>query len=178
LPYLALLAALSGFAGSLLSGPDVEQALWSPDTLARAAVVDDFHGSVLSAAEALLGVPYHFGGAGPGTCPTGEHASCADCSGLVAAAYASAGVRLPHSSEELLGVGTAVSRGEALPGDVLVLQAEGSPAAKPNHSGIYVGNGLFIHACSRGVRLDDLDGPYWGDPRRPRLRGIRRIGPP
>ena len=146
--------------------------------LARAAVVDDFHARVISAAEAFLGVPYHYGGSGPGTCATGEHTSCADCSGLVSAAYASAGVRLPHSSEQLLSVGSGVSRDAALPGDVLVFQAEGNPAAKPNHSGIYVGNGLFIHACSRGVRLDDLDGPYWGDPRRPRLRGIRRVERP
>jgi cell wall-associated NlpC family hydrolase len=31
--------------------------------------------------------------------------------------------------------------------------------------GVYVGKGRFVHAPNSGgtVRLDDIDGPYWGD---------------
>lgn len=178
MPYVALLLALSGLAGSLAAGPNADRLLWNPDTFSRAEPITAFHAGVLRAAFSLLGVPYHFAGSGPGTCPTGEHPACSDCSGLVGFAYAQAGVRLPRSSAALTGVGQPVAREEIAPGDILIFQSDGSPGGQVNHSGIYVGGGLFLHAGSRGVRLDELDGPYWGDPRRPRLREIRRVPPP
>ncbi|MBI3947071.1 MAG: C40 family peptidase [Armatimonadetes bacterium] len=175
MPYLALLLALSGVAGSFAPGPRTERILWSPEAFIRATPVGAFHGEALRAAHALLGAPYHFGGSGPGRCPTGEHPACADCSGLLCVAFAAAGVTLPHSSAGLAALGQPVAQADIQPGDILVFRSDGNANGEVNHSGIYVGNGLFLHAGSRGVRLDELDGRYWGDARRPRLRAIRRI---
>lgn len=178
LPYLSLLLVLSGLAGSLAHGSDAERVLWNPAVFARATVVDAFHTKALCAGDAFLGVPYHYAGIGAGLCPTREHLVCADCSGLLCAIYATVGVRLPHSSARLAAVGEAVSRAAALPGDLLLFRADGAPDGDIDHAGIYLGNGLFLHAGSRGVRLDDLDGSYWGGTNPPRLRAIRRVLPP
>jgi cell wall-associated NlpC family hydrolase len=48
------------------------------------------------------------------------------------------------------------------PGDVLFFGSRG-PTSKPSeigHSGIYVGNGWFVHASSGGVTLQPLRGWY------------------
>ncbi len=171
----ALLLALSGVTGTLAGGPDSQRILWDFDTFSHATRMDAPQAEVLRAAEALLGAPYHYAGSGPGLCPSGTHAVCADCSGLVCLAYAAAGIAVPRTSAELANAGQSVPRADALPGDILIFQSDGIPNGQVNHAGIYFGNGLFLHAGSRGVRLDDLDGPYWGDPRRPRLRDIRRV---
>lgn len=176
--YLGLVIALSGAASALAPGPHTGPLLWSPEAFSRAEPVDAFHADVLRAAFSLLGAPYHYAGAGPGTCPTGEHPTCSDCSGLVGFAYAAAGMHLPRTSVALDAVGAEVARSEAVPGDVLIFRNDGSSTGQINHAGLYVGNGLFLHAGSRGVRLDDLDGPYWGDPRHPRLRSVRHIAGP
>ena len=44
----------------------------------------------------------------------------------------------------------------------LVIFATGSGSG-PNHAGIYVGEGRFVHAPSRGgvVRVDFLNDEYW-----------------
>lgn len=176
--YLVLLAMLAELAGNLAVGGQPDSTLWSASTIASAAVVEALPAEALRAADSLLGAPYHFGGGGPGRCPTGEHPVCTDCSGLVSFAYGAAGVTLPHSSAALESVGEGVARHDLAPGDILVFRTDGNPNAPADHTGIYVGHGLFIHAGSRGVRLDDLEGPYWGDPRCPRLRAIRRVAPP
>lgn len=66
-----------------------------------------------------------------------------DCSGLVVAAYARLGIRLPHQSESLMGVGRAVSRSELQPGDVI------QPYV--GHVMIYVGNGRVVEAANSRV---------------------------
>jgi cell wall-associated NlpC family hydrolase len=51
---------------------------------------------------------------------------------------------------------------ELEPGDVLFFGARG-PKSKPaqvNHTGIYLGNGWFIHSSGYGVALAELDGWY------------------
>ena len=48
------------------------------------------------------------------------------------------------------------------PGDVLFFGSRG-PQSKPSeigHSGIYVGNGWFVHSSSAGVTLQPLQGWY------------------
>ncbi|MBK8447609.1 MAG: C40 family peptidase [Micropruina sp.] len=71
-----------------------------------------------------------------------------DCSGLMLASYRSVGVSLPHSSRAQFSVGRPVSKSELKPGDLLFFY---NPI---HHVGMYIGNGLFVHA--RNVR-DDLD---------------------
>ncbi|MEU1302744.1 NlpC/P60 family protein [Streptomyces shenzhenensis] len=91
-----------------------------------------------------LGSPYVWGATGP-------HAF--DCSGLIQAAYRSAGVSLPRTTYAQIGAGQRVSRSQLLPGDLVFFYSGIS------HVGIYVGNGQMIHApnSSAPVRLAPID---------------------
>ncbi|GAA3768918.1 C40 family peptidase [Streptomyces chiangmaiensis] len=107
----------------------------APNTRAAAA---------LSYAYGKLGSPYVWGATGP---------DAFDCSGLVQAAYRSAGVSLPRTTYAQIGAGRRVSRSELLPGDLVFFYSGVS------HVGIYVGNGQMIHAPnpSAPVRLAPID---------------------
>ena len=97
-----------------------------------------------------LGAPYVWGAAGPGSF---------DCSGLTMAAWASAGVSLPHSSAAQYGYGQFVPRSSLAPGDLVFFY---SPIS---HVGIYIGGGLMIHSPHPGdvVRVDAISMmPYVG----------------
>lgn len=63
-----------------------------------------------------------------------------DCSGLMLAAYRTVGISLPHSSRAQFGVGRPVARDQLKPGDLLFFY---NPI---HHVGMYMGNGLFVHA--------------------------------
>ena len=90
------------------------------------------------AADALaqVGDSYVYGAAGP---------SAFDCSGLTMMSWAQAGVGLPHSSSAQFGSGVHVSSGDLQPGDLVFYY---SPIS---HVGIYIGNGLIVHAANPGV---------------------------
>lgn len=110
---------------------------------APAAPQSDLAGGAAAATWALtqVGKPYYWAAAGP---------NAYDCSGLVVAAYARLGVRLPHNDQALMGVGRAVSRSDLRPGDVI------QPFV--GHVVIYVGNGRIVEAANSrlGVITRDL----------------------
>jgi len=104
-------------------------------------------GAVLAYAKAQLGKPYVWAAAGP---------NGFDCSGLVVASYARAGIKLPHQTGGLIGRGRSVSRAQLQPGD-LVFPSSG-------HVGIYLGDGMMIHAPHPGdhVRIAKVYAFYAG----------------
>jgi cell wall-associated NlpC family hydrolase len=112
--------------------------------------------TVLAYARAQLGVPYQWGGDGP------VHDQGFDCSGLVQAAYAAAGIILPRTATDQYQAGTILPPGTALqPGDLLFF---GSPQ-NAHHVGIYIGNSMMIDAPHTGsaVRIEDYHWPdYFG----------------
>ncbi len=85
---------------------------------------------------AHVGSSYVWGAEGPNSF---------DCSGLMLAAYRSAGISLPHSSAAQSGVGRPVSRADLQPGDLIFWY---SPI---HHVAIYVGNGQMVHATNPRV---------------------------
>lgn len=91
-----------------------------------------------------LGSPYVWGATGP---------DAFDCSGLVLAAYRSAGVSLPRTTYGQIDAGRRVSRSELLPGDLVFFYSGIS------HVGLYIGNGQMIHAPnpSAPVRVAPVD---------------------
>ena len=95
-------------------------------------------------AMAQVGDAYVWAAEGPGAF---------DCSGLILMAYRAVGVSLPHSSRVQSGMGTEVAKEDLRPGDLLFWY---SPV---HHVGIYVGDGLFVHARNPrvGVVIQPLD---------------------
>jgi cell wall-associated NlpC family hydrolase len=96
--------------------------------------------AVLEFAAQQLGVPYLWGGNGPGGF---------DCSGLTKAAYASAGVSLPRVAQDQFNFGPPVpDDSTVIPGDLVFF---GSGPDGVEHVGIYVGSGLMVDAPHTGA---------------------------
>jgi cell wall-associated NlpC family hydrolase len=91
---------------------------------------------------AQLGCPYVYGGTGP--CSAGF-----DCSGLVQAAWAAAGVQIPRDTYEQWGALPHVPLSSLEPGDILIYNAEG-------HAAIYVGGGYIIDAPHTGLDVEKI----------------------
>jgi cell wall-associated NlpC family hydrolase len=105
--------------------------------------------AVLDFARAQIGKPYVWGGTGP---------DGYDCSGLVQAAWAQAGVSLPRTTYDQVNAGTRISRDEVQPGDLLFFYSESSPS----HVGIYSGNGNMIHGSNPSKPLEEVSlAAYW-----------------
>ncbi len=105
-------------------------------------------GKAVAIAAQYLGVPYRWGGANP---LTGF-----DCSGLTMYVYGKLGVSLGHYTGTQIHQGKPVPPSALQPGDLLFFDA--SVFGTPGHEGMYVGNGMFIHAPHTGdvVRLASL----------------------
>ena len=97
---------------------------------------------------AQQGKPYLWAGAGPNSF---------DCSGLTQYAYAAAGISLPHSSRMQSTMGTAVSRADLRPGDLVFFY---SPVS---HVSMYIGNGQMVHASTSGSPVKVVEIQYMMD---------------
>lgn len=91
-------------------------------------------------AQKYLGVPYVWGG----TTPAGF-----DCSGLVQYVYKNLGINLNRVSQDQYKQGTPLTREELMPGDLVFFEKNGDV----HHVGLYVGNGMMIHAPYTGATV-------------------------
>jgi cell wall-associated NlpC family hydrolase len=103
---------------------------------------------------AQIGKPYVWGADGP---------NGYDCSGLTSAAWAKAGIYLPHNAAAQRGAVKSVSQANLRPGDLVFYYSD------LHHVGMYVGNGWLVHASRAGVpvlmkRYDDGDIHSFGRP--------------
>ena len=117
--------------------------------------------AAVAAARSVIGVPYAYGGNGPGHF---------DCSGLTVYAMRAAGISLPRTSYSQYGVGAPVDRASIQAGDLVFFDTDGSGAS---HVGIATSNWSVISATvSAGVVEHTISGAYWGT----RYVGARRVG--
>jgi len=91
---------------------------------------------------AQLGCPYLYGGTGP--CHPGF-----DCSGLVQAAWASAGVSIPRDTYEQWAALPHISESSLQPGDLIYYDGIG-------HVAMYVGGGYIIDAPQTGYTVEKI----------------------
>ncbi|GLZ56649.1 NlpC/P60 family protein [Micromonospora parva] len=101
-------------------------------------------GTAVKFACAQIGKPYVWGAEGPNSY---------DCSGLMLAAWAKAGVSLPHNAAAQSRVTKNVSRGDLRPGDLVFYYSD------IHHVGMYVGGGWVVHASQAGqpVKMKKVD---------------------
>jgi N-acetylmuramoyl-L-alanine amidase len=109
--------------------------------------LDPVRKHILEEAFTYLGVPYVW---------AGNTRRGLDCSAFVKNVFATTGVQLPRHSGDQLRVGVEVQGPDLRPGDRLYFDMKGS--GRINHTGIYIGNGMFIHASSNQgkVGVDSL----------------------
>jgi len=104
--------------------------------------------ALVQTAREFIGVPYLWGGTSP---ETGF-----DCSGLAMTVYQLNGLDLPRHSATQYDVGNPIDKKNLQKGDLVFFATNGD--GKVSHVGIYIGNGRFIHAPSRGknIRIESM----------------------
>lgn len=118
---------------------------------------------VVFKALSLVGTPYRYGGNNPD--------QGFDCSGFVNYVFYNAfGIKLPRTAAEIGQRGDTIAKDNLQVGDLVFFN---TMRRSFSHVGIYIGEGLFIHAPSSGssVRMDNLNDRYWTK----RYEGARRF---
>ena len=111
---------------------------------------------------AQLGKPYVWAAAGP---------DAFDCSGLTMAAWAAAGVALPHhaASQTSSGVAGSTNLSQAMAGDLVMIPGSEGTAAAPGHVGMVAGYAdeadgrhlYLVQAPMTGVPVELTDATRW-----------------
>ena len=102
-------------------------------------------GKAVAFAYAQLGKPYQWGATGPGSY---------DCSGLVQAAWAAAGVTIPRTTYAQWAALPHISTSALEPGDLLYFDGIG-------HVAVYVGGGYLIDAPQTGMDVQKVPLSGW-----------------
>lgn len=100
-----------------------------------------------------LGTPYRYGG---------RSAKGMDCSGFVFCSVSGIlAMQLPRSSAAIAEYTKRITDEEIQPGDLLFFQT----TSRISHTGIYIGEGKFIHSASdgpyTGVIISSIQESYW-----------------
>ena len=117
--------------------------------------------TVVETAKKYIGYSYKYGAAGP---------TSFDCSGFTSYIFKLHGVSLSRTAKAQYSNGTAVSRSNLQPGDLVMF---GPSVSGINHVGIYIGGGQIVHAAnpSRGVTIDTINSGYYNN----NYVGARRV---
>ncbi|MFB8759597.1 NlpC/P60 family protein [Streptomyces sp. NPDC059852] len=102
----------------------------------------------LTFARTQIGKPYVWGATGPDSY---------DCSGLTQAAWKAAGVDIPRVTYDQVEAGTTVPVSSAQPGDLVFFYDD------VTHVGLYIGNGMMIHAPKPGAYVREESIYYDGE---------------
>lgn len=161
---LALLAVVAATVTGCAGAPQTPAGANAGRVRVEPRAAEAYVGTAIAElARDLVGAKYRYGGTKPD--------EGFDCSGLVFYTYGQAGYKVPRTSQELFRTARKISLGNAGAGDLMFFQDE----ARLSHVGIYLGNGLFVHAPASGERVAvaSLDTPYY----RQHLVAIGRLLP-
>ena len=123
-------------------------------TIPGEALSDPAFAALIIEAEKYLGWPYVWGGSSPST--------SFDCSGFVCWVYTASGVHnLPRTTATgIFNQCAYVSPADARPGDLIFFTRTYDCAGPVSHVGIYVGDGMMIHAGDP-IKYASINTNYW-----------------
>ena len=123
-------------------------------TIPGEALSDPAFAALITEAEKYLGWPYVWGGSSPST--------SFDCSGFVCWVYTASGVHnLPRTTATgIFNQCAYVSPADARPGDLIFFTRTYDCAGPVSHVGIYVGDGMMIHAGDP-IKYASINTNYW-----------------
>ncbi|MEU5994978.1 bifunctional lytic transglycosylase/C40 family peptidase [Spirillospora sp. NPDC047418] len=145
------------------------EATTPPAECAEAAAItapNETIAKIIAFAMAQRGKPYVFGATGP---------DAWDCSSLVQAAYAAAGLTIPRTTFTQWPFGVRVPNNQAQPGDLVFFNSgPGTSTNNPGHVGLVIGHGQMIAArcstCHPAIGVEPYHRPDWTGTTRPLLR--------
>lgn len=105
---------------------------------------------IISTAKKYIGTPH-----------SSRNSNGFDCSGFTSHVYKQHGINISRSSAGQASDGEYVSKDNLEIGDLVIFN--GTYKSGPSHTGIYIGDGKFIHtSSSKGVMISDLNSDsYW-----------------
>jgi len=138
----------TGIVGKITSARIIQLTTTAPATTLPSTTAPSPATAVVNTAKQYLGIPYVWGGETPGT--------GFDCSGFTSYVLAQNGITIPRTAALQFGSGTPVTRSNLRVGDLLFFTTYKAGAS---HTGIYLGDGNFIHASSAAgkVTISNLD---------------------
>lgn len=144
---LFIMIVLFSMSGCIFTPPPSQVAEWKN-------IQVESNDPLLEVAQEHLGVRYRYGGMSP---------SGFDCSGFICYVYEQ-GVskKLPRTAKAQSTYGEILDRDELIAGDLIFFDT--SRRGVINHSGIYLGEGKFIHASSGkvySVTISSLDSGFY-----------------
>jgi cell wall-associated NlpC family hydrolase len=165
---IVALLAIAVLAAGCATTPSTESAP-APVVAPRAATTEDkpvlnLGGAVANLAADMVGARYRLGGTNP--------VQGFDSSGLAFYAYDLAGYPIPRTPADQFRAAHKIALADATAGDLFFFQDQ----AKLSHVGIYLGDGLFVHAPDTGrqVSVARIDAPYYQE----QLIAVGRLLPP
>ncbi|MBS4195818.1 C40 family peptidase [Lederbergia citri] len=127
---------------------------------ASAAVKKPSASAIVNQGKKYIGVKYVYGGSTP---------KGFDCSGFTSYTFKQQGMTLPRSAAEQYKKGTAVSKNNLKPGDLVFFKTSNKAVS---HVGIYIGDNKFIHSAGKGVAITNINDPYYW---KSRFVGAKRV---
>jgi cell wall-associated NlpC family hydrolase len=118
---------------------------------------------MLAAAMSRRGLPYVWGGDGPGDF---------DCSGLVQWSFRQAGITMPRVAADQALTGPAVPVSQLQPGDLLFYHTDATAPDYISHVAIYLGNGWMIQAPQPGEDVEVVPAAFGSE-----FAGAVRVDP-
>jgi cell wall-associated NlpC family hydrolase len=122
--------------------------------------MSSFAETIVTYSKNYLGLPYRRGSKGPRSF---------DCSGFTSFVFSNFGYKLSFGCVEQVNQGSKIDKEKLETGDLIFFKGRNVKSSRVGHVGIVVsnndGNITFIHACNRGVIIENLDESEYYKPR-------------